>query len=160
MSHNNEDHEQNDEFVTLGIDGMSNEEKAVAMRREFVFANMCKTPNERLSADALAKKFGVDRRTIYRDKEWCTRERPHIWVRQLATHNFLFNTMEYEAHMKNDLEWLYSMRDAENDPMVKLAYQRQISEVLNNIVAVGSQHPFYEGIKKLVEENEERENNG
>lgn len=154
MSVANDNQEQNDENMTLDIEEMSEGEKEIFKRREFVFKNMCDTSEQHLKTKELAEKFNVDERTIYRDKDWCKRDRPSLWANALAKHGFLYNTMEYETRMKRDLAWLYQQRDETPDPMERLAFQKEISATLNNIIAVGSKHPFYEGIKKIIEENE------
>ncbi len=156
MSGSNDNQEQNDENTTLDPEKMNDRERKIAERREYVFQNMCKPPSLEEDTKTLATSFGVDTRTIDRDKEWCRKHRPATWSSELAQHGFLFNTMEYEAHMKNSLRGLYTQRDSTNDPMEKLAFQKEIASTLNNIVAVGSKHPFYEGIKKLLEDNKKQ----
>ncbi len=146
MSDSKGNQEQNNENTTPEI----------TERREYVYQNMCKPPSEEITIKEIADQFNVDERTINRDKEWCRKYRPDTWSSELAQHGFLFNTMEYETHMKNSLKWLYRQRDSTNDPMEKLAFQKEIASTLNNIVAVGSKHPFYEGIKKLLEENKKQ----
>jgi len=155
MSGSNDNQEQNDENTTLDPEKMNDRERKIAERR-YVFQNMCKPPSLEEDTKTMATSFGVDTRTIDRDKEWCRKHRPDTWSSELAQHGFLFNTMEYEAHMKNSLRWLYTQRDSTDDPMEKLAFQKEIASTLNNIVAVGSKHPFYEGIKKLLEENKKQ----
>jgi len=146
MSGNEDNQEQNNENMTPEI----------TKRREYVYQNMCKPPSEEEDIKSIADSFNVDERTIYRDKDWCRKHRPATWSSELAQHGFLYNTMEYETHMKNSLKWLYRQRDLTDDPMEKLAFQKEIASTLNNIVAVGSKHPFYEGIKKLLEENKKQ----
>lgn len=148
MSDSEENQEQNNENTTP--------DDEITKRREYVYQNMCKPPSEEEELKSIADTFNVDVRTINRDKEWCRKHRPDTWSSELAQHGFLFNTMEYETHMKNSLKWLYRQRDLTNDPMEKLAFQKEIASTLNNIVAVGSKHPFYEGIKKLLEENKKQ----
>lgn len=154
MSGNEENHEQNGENMTFNIEGMSAEEITVRERREEIYENMCKPPRERILDEDMAKRHRVDVRTIYRDKHWCKTDRPQEWINILAKHGFLSNTMEYETRMKNNLQRLYRERDNQVDPEIWLAYQKEITATENNIIEVGSKHPFYEGIKKIVEENE------
>ena len=153
MSNSEGNQEQNDENRT--IEPKSDKELRIDERREYVYQNMCKAPKDKDTLEFIGDKFGVDIRTITRDKDWCREYRPAIWVSDLARHGFLHNTMEYETHMKNSLKWLYEQRESTADPMEKLAFQKEISLTLNNIVAVGSKHPFYEGIKKIIAESKE-----
>lgn len=154
MSSQDDNYEQNEENTTFDIEGMSPEEVTIRNRREDVYENICKSPRERIKDADMAKKYNVEIRTITRDKHWCRTERPHEWVNILAKHGFLSNTMEYETRMKNNLQQLYRNRDSEIDPEMWLAYQKEITVVENNIIAVGSKHAFYQGIRKIVEENE------
>ena len=153
MSDSDENQEQNAENTTL-----TDKEIKIRERREYVYDNMCKPPSTKQKIEVIAKIFDVDERTINRDKEWCREYRPQEWVSQLAKHGFLYNTMEYETQMKNNLIWLYVQRDAGGlEPLEMLAYQKEIASTLNSIVEVGSKHPFYEGIKKITEENEAKQ---
>jgi len=159
MSSQDDNYEQNEENATFfDIEGMSEAEITIRKRREEVYENMCKPPIERILDKDMAKKHNVEIRTITRDKHWCKTDRPHEWVNILAKHGFLSNTMEYETRMKNNLAWLYRMRDSQTDPEMRLAYQKEITTTENNIIEVGSKHAFYQGIKKIVEENEAKKN--
>jgi len=155
MSNSEGNQSQNDENRTSEPENKSDAELKIDERREYVYQNMCKSPEDEDTLECIADKFGVDKRTITRDKDWCREYRPAIWVSDLARHGFLHNTMEYETHMKNSLKWLYKQRDQTADPMEKLAFHKEISTTLNNIVAVGSKHPFYEGIKKIIANSKE-----
>ena len=154
MSDSENNYEENEENQTFDIEGMSAEDIVIRKRREELYVNMCKPPRERLKMKDIAEKYGVDSRTINRDKHWCKTERPFEWINLLAKHGFLANTMEYETRMKNNLNRLYRERDAQVDPELWLAYQKEITATENNIIEVGSKHAFYQGIRKIVEENE------
>ena len=153
MSNSEGNQAQNDENRTS--EHKSDDELRIEERREYVYQNMCKAPMDKDNLQFMADKFRVDIRTITRDKDWCREYRPALWVSDLARHGFLHNTMEYETRMKNSLKWLYEQRDSTADPMEKLAFHKEISTTLNNIIAVGSKHPFYEGIKKIIANSKE-----